>query len=58
MGNDVANLQWIRPREYRHEWHICNCDYRAKSPYFEIDSAKPSLLDRAGVYQEEPEAEL
>lgn len=55
---DVTHFEWISPGKNRDKWHVRDGDKRAGDPGLEVQAAEPVLLYRAGVNEEEPEAEL
>lgn len=54
----VQYLEGIRSGENCHEWHVSDCDARAKHPYFEVQAAEPVPLHRARLDDEQPKAKL
>ena len=53
-----THLEWISPREYRDQWHVCDGNEGANDPSPEVQAPEPVLLYRAGVDEEEPKAEF
>ena len=53
-----THLEWISPREYRDQWHVCDGNEGANDPSPEVQAPEPVLLRAARVDEEQPEAEL